>query len=184
MTRAASPGSPPASAPAPTEASFVVHDTPIGALLLAVTEVGVVGVEGGDPVRALVRLEEDLGAEPVERPGALDDVRRQLDEYFEGRRRTFDLALDARRSHGFYREVLEEVVHIPWGEVVSYGDLAAMSGRPRAARAAGTAMASNPITVIRPCHRVVHADGRLGGYGGRPEVKRYLLELEGVKLPR
>ena len=184
MSRGASPGSPPASAPAPTEASFVVHDTPIGALLLAVTEVGVVGVEGGDPVRALVRLEEDLGAEPVERPGALDDVRRQLDEYFEGRRRTFDLALDARRSHGFYREVLEEVVHIPWGEVVSYGDLAAMSGRPRAARAAGTAMASNPITVIRPCHRVVHADGRLGGYGGRPEVKRYLLELEGVKLPR
>ena len=75
-------------------------------------------------------------------------------------------------------------MHIPWGEVVSYGDLAAMSGRPRAARAAGTAMASNPITVIRPCHRVVHADGRLGGYGGRPEVKRYLLELEGVKLPR
>ena len=184
MSRGASPGSPPASAPAPTEASFVVHDTPIGALLLAVTEVGVVGVEGGDPVRALVRLEEDLGAEPVERPGALDDVRRQLDEYFEGRRRTFDLALDARRSHGFYREVLEEVVHIPWGEVVSYGDLAAMSGRPRAARAAGTAMASNPITVIRPCHRVVHADGRLGGYGGRPEVKRYLLELEGVELPR
>ena len=184
MSRGASPGSPPASAPAPTEASFVVHDTPIGALLLAVTEVGVVGVEGGDPVRVLVRLEEDLGAEPVERPGALDDVRRQLDEYFEGRRRTFDLALDARRSHGFYREVLEEVVHIPWGEVVSYGDLAAMSGRPRAARAAGTAMASNPITVIRPCHRVVHADGRLGGYGGRPEVKRYLLELEGVKLPR
>jgi methylated-DNA-[protein]-cysteine S-methyltransferase len=184
VSRGASPGSPPASAPAPTEASFVVHDTPIGALLLAVTEVGVVGVEGGDPVRALVRLEEDLGAEPVERPGALDDVRRQLDEYFEGRRRTFDLALDARRSHGFYREVLEEVVHIPWGEVVSYGDLAAMSGRPRAARAAGTAMASNPITVIRPCHRVVHADGRLGGYGGRPEVKRYLLELEGVKLPR
>ena len=184
MSRGASPGSSPAPAPAPTEASFVVHDTPIGALLLAVTEVGVVGVEGGDPVRALVRLEEDLGAEPVERPGALDDVRRQLDEYFEGRRRTFDLALDARRSHGFYREVLEEVVHIPWGEVVSYGDLAAMSGRPRAARAAGTAMASNPITVIRPCHRVVHADGRLGGYGGRPEVKRYLLELEGVKLPR
>ena len=179
MTRAASSG----PVPAPAQASFVVHDTPIGALLLAVTEVGVVGVEGGDPVRALVRLEDDLGTEPVERPAALDAVRRQLDEYFDGRRRTFDLAIDARRSHGFYREVLDEVVHIPWGEVVSYGELAAMSGRPRAARAAGTAMASNPITVIRPCHRVIHADGRLGGYGGRPEVKRYLLALEGVELP-
>ena len=179
MSRAASTG----PVPAPAVASFVVHDTPIGALLLAVTEVGVVGVEGGDPVRALVRLEDDLGAEPVERPAALDVVRRQLDEYFDGRRRAFDVPIDVRRSHGFYREVLDEVVHIPWGEVVSYGELAAMSGRPRAARAAGTAMASNPITVIRPCHRVVDADGRLGGYGGRPEVKRYLLALEGVELP-
>ena len=106
------------------------------------------------------------------------DLRRQLDEYFEGSRRGFDVELDWRLVRGFTREALQSVREIPYGEVASYGEVAAMAGRDRAARAVGTACATTPWSIVVPVHRVVRSDGSIGEYGGHPEVKRFLLDLE------
>jgi methylated-DNA-[protein]-cysteine S-methyltransferase len=115
-------------------------------------------------------------------------VARQLDDWFAGRRRSFDLELDLHGINGFRREVLETLVHeVPWGEVVSYGELAALAGRPRAARAVGSAMRNNRIPFVIPCHRVVAAGHKIGGYGGGRNavaLKRELLAREGVSTLR
>jgi methylated-DNA-[protein]-cysteine S-methyltransferase len=109
----------------------------------------------------------------------------QLDEYFDGERREFDLPLDWQLVRGFTRAALEAVCHIPYGETASYGEVAIAAGIPRAARAVGTACASTPFSVVVPVHRVVRADGSLGEYGGRPDVKRFLIDLEqGPRVPR
>ncbi|UUT35651.1 methylated-DNA--[protein]-cysteine S-methyltransferase [Microbacterium elymi] len=107
-----------------------------------------------------------------------DDVRRQLDEYFAGTRRAFALTLDWRLTRGFAQAALESVCDIPYGETAGYGEVAAMAGHPRAARAVGNACAHSPFSIVVPVHRVVRADGSIGGYGGRAEVKRFLLEHE------
>ncbi len=116
------------------------------------------------------------------------NVARQLDDWFAGRRHAFDLALDLSDVDGFRREVLETLVReVPWGEVVSYGELAALAGRPRAARAVGSAMRNNPIPFVIPCHRVVAAGHKIGGYGGGRNavaLKRELLAHEGVSTLR
>ncbi len=112
----------------------------------------------------------------------IDEVRRELDEYFEGRRRSFDLALDLRVTP-FNEAVLGELARVPYGRLDTYGALAARVGRPRAARAVGGVMNRNPIPIVLPCHRIVGANGSLTGYGGGLEVKRALLELEGATLP-
>ena len=113
-------------------------------------------------------------------------TKRELDDWFNGRRHTFDLALDLEGIDGFRRTVLETLVkEVGWGETVSYGELAAMAGRPRAARAAGSAMRNNPIPFVIPCHRVIAAGGKIGGYGGGRnaiELKRRLLAREGVTI--
>jgi methylated-DNA-[protein]-cysteine S-methyltransferase len=109
-------------------------------------------------------------------------VRRQLDEYFDGSRTAFDVPLDWRLSSGFRREVLHELTAVGYGETVSYQELARRSGRPQASRAVGSAMATNPIPVVVPCHRVLRTGGGLGGYAGGLEAKRRLLTLEGVLL--
>lgn len=109
-------------------------------------------------------------------------MRRQLDQYFEGVRTTFDLPLDWRLSNGFRLDVLHELVTVGYGETVSYLELARRSGRPKASRAVGSAMATNPLPVIVPCHRVLRTGGGLGGYAGGLDVKRQLLALEGVLL--
>jgi methylated-DNA-[protein]-cysteine S-methyltransferase len=115
-------------------------------------------------------------------------ISRQLDDWFGGRRRAFDLTFDLGPIEGFRRHVLETLASdVTWGEVVSYGELAAMSGRPRAARAVGSAMRNNPIPFVIPCHRVVAAGHRIGGYGGGRNaiaLKRALLEREGVSTLR
>ena len=115
-------------------------------------------------------------------------VARQLDDWFAGRRHEFDLDLDLAGIDGFRREVLETLVReVPWGEVVSYGELAALAGRPRAARAVGSAMRNNPIPFVIPCHRVVAAGNKIGGYGGGRNavaLKRELLAREGVSTLR
>jgi len=116
-----------------------------------------------------------------------DEFARQLDEYFDGARRRLDADVDLSSITGpFLRIVLETLRReVPWGETVTYGELAGMAGRPRAARAVGTAMASNPVPLLIPCHRVLAASG-IGGYGGadgRPDLKRALLALEGVHVP-
>jgi methylated-DNA-[protein]-cysteine S-methyltransferase len=112
----------------------------------------------------------------------LDDVRRELDEYFEGRRTEFDLPIDLRVAP-FHAEVLRELALVPYGRTATYGELARKVGRPRAARAVGTVMHNNPIPIVLPCHRIVGANGSLTGYGGGLHVKRALLELEGAMLP-
>ena len=156
-----------------------VVDSPVGQLHLAATERGLARIAyRGDG------WEDDLarqfGVRVLRSP--LDDVRRELDEYFEGRRREFDLALDLRVAP-FFADVLRELARVPYGETATYGALAARVGRPKAARAVGTFMNRNPIPIVLPCHRIVGANGSLTGYAGGLDVKRRLLRLEGAMLP-
>ncbi|WP_432103335.1 methylated-DNA--[protein]-cysteine S-methyltransferase [Streptomyces sp. bgisy091] len=167
----------------------VVRGT-IGPLLLAATPTGLVNVVfHAHPAvrdRALGRLRDRLGAEPVEAPGSalLAAPERQVAAYLAGELREFSLALDWSLISGFHREVLRELATgVPFGTVVGYGDLARRVGRPDGAQAVGAAMGSNPLPVVVPCHRVVESDGGLGGFGGGLETKRQLLALEGI-LPQ
>ena len=164
-----------------------VVGTDIGPLLLAATRDGLVNVvfHATDAVRdrALARLASRLGTEPVEAPGSplLAEPIRQVQAYFAGRRRDFELPLDWSLISGFNRQVLHELASgVPFGTVVGYGDLAGRVGQPGAAQAVGVAMGSNPLPVVVPCHRVVERDGGIGGFGGGLETKRKLLALEGV----
>ncbi|AQS70135.1 methylated-DNA--[protein]-cysteine S-methyltransferase [Streptomyces pactum] len=166
---------------------WTVVDTGIGPLLLAATRYGLVNVvfHATDTARdrALERLAAQLGTEPVEAPGSplLAEAIRQVEAYFSGRRRDFDLPLDWSLISGFNREVLRELATgVPYGSVVGYGDLAGRVGQPGAAQAVGTAMGANPLPVVVPCHRVVERDGGIGGFGGGVDTKRQLLALEGV----
>ena len=163
------------------DVAYATTDSPVGPLLLAATHAGLVRVafarEGDDEV--LAHLAAQVAPRVVERPGRLDEARRELDEYFAGRRDHFDLALDWRLSHGFRRTVLERLVaDVPYGRTVSYLELATLVGNPKASRAVGTAMATNPIPIVVPCHRVLRTGGQLGGYGGGLPAKVTLLELE------
>jgi methylated-DNA-[protein]-cysteine S-methyltransferase len=119
----------------------------------------------------------------LEAPARLDDVRRELDEYFEGRRRDFDLPIDWTLTTPFARRVLKATAAIPFGRVSTYGEMASQAGNPKASRAAGRALGSNPIPIVVPCHRVIGAGGRLTGYTGGLYRKVALLEIEGVVLP-
>ncbi len=157
-------------------------DAPFGSLVVAGTEAGLVHLSFDDVDATLEWLADRLSPRVLAAPEWLDSVRRQLDEYFAGRRRQFDLAIDWALSRGFGLEALLELIRVPFGEVVTYGDLARLAGRPRAARAVGTAMAKNPIPIVVPCHRVVPAAGGLGGYGGGVDTKRFLLGLEGCDV--
>jgi methylated-DNA-[protein]-cysteine S-methyltransferase len=112
----------------------------------------------------------------------VDPTRRQLDEYFEGKRKHFELDVDLRLAHDFGRTVLEELGRVPFGEITTYGALAARAGKPKAARAVGTIMNRNPVPIVLPCHRVVGANGSLVGYAGGLERKQMLLRLEGALL--
>ncbi|MGC0377998.1 methylated-DNA--[protein]-cysteine S-methyltransferase [Streptomyces sp. SAI-229] len=166
---------------------WAVVGTGIGPLLLAATREGLVSVvfHATDEVRgsALERLASRLGTEPVEEPGSplLAEAIRQVEAYFAGERRDFELPLDWSLVSGFNREVLRELAAgVPFGSVVGYGDLARRVGRPDGAQAVGMAMGANPLPVVVPCHRVVESDGGIGGFGGGLETKRHLLALEGV----
>ena len=119
----------------------------------------------------------------LEAPARLDDVRRELDEYFEGRRRDFDLPIDWTLVSPFGRRVLQATAAIPFGRVRTYGEMATQAGNPKASRAAGRALGANPIPIVVPCHRVIGASGRLTGYTGGLQRKVALLQIEGVVLP-
>jgi methylated-DNA-[protein]-cysteine S-methyltransferase len=161
------------------DVSFDVADTQIGPLLLAVTERGLCRISfDPDPDRETETLARTFGVRVLRAPRELDPVRRELDEYFEGRRRDFDLPLDLRGREGFSRDILERLASVPYGEVTTYKSLAVEAGNPRAARAVGTIMNRNPIPIVLPCHRVVGSNGSLVGYGGGLERKRLLLDLE------
>lgn len=162
------------------DVAYRTLDTPLGTLLLAATEQGLVRVaypsQGHDA--ALAQLAELVSPRILNEPGRLDGVARQLDEYFSRQRRAFDVPLDLRLSKGFRRSVLAHLLQIPYGATESYAQVAAATGSPRAVRAAGTACATNPVPIVVPCHRVVRADGSPGGYAGGPDAKRSLLMLE------
>jgi methylated-DNA-[protein]-cysteine S-methyltransferase len=162
------------------EVAVATTDTPIGTLSLAATRNGLVRVgfprEGNGFVEELA---QSLSPRVVELPSRLDDARRQLDEYFAGRRYRFELDVDLALAHGFRRIVLERLFEdVGFGQTLSYLELAERAGSPRASRAVGSAMATNPIPIVVPCHRVLRTGGKLGGYGGGLDVKRYLLALE------
>ncbi|GAA3874505.1 methylated-DNA--[protein]-cysteine S-methyltransferase [Streptomyces sedi] len=168
--------------------AWSVEGTPIGPLLLAATDLGLVSVvfhaERDRVPAALSGLAKGLGARPAPAPGGhpvLTEAAEQLAAYFAGRLRVFDLALDWSLASGFTERVLRELaVGVPLGSVVSYRDLARRAGEPGAAQAVGAAMGANPLPVVVPCHRVVASDGGIGGFGGGLETKRQLLALEGV----
>jgi methylated-DNA-[protein]-cysteine S-methyltransferase len=163
------------------DAAFDLADTPIGTLLVATTDRGLCQISF-DPDRGLDELSEAAGRRVLRVPRRIDAARRELDEYFEGRRTEFDLPLDVTRVPEFQRVVLHELALVPYGEVTTYGALAARVGKPRAARAVGGAMNRNPIPIVLPCHRVIGASGSLTGYGGGLDRKRALLKLEGALL--
>jgi methylated-DNA-[protein]-cysteine S-methyltransferase len=156
-------------------------DTPVGTLLLAATELGLVrvayGSENHDTV--LQALADRISPRILHAPARLDTVATELEEYFAGRRRTFDLPLDWCLSAGFRATVLHHLAaDLAYGQTASYGTVAQLAGNPKAVRAVGTACATNPLPVVVPCHRVVRADGSMGGYIGGPDAKRALLILE------
>jgi methylated-DNA-[protein]-cysteine S-methyltransferase len=155
-------------------------DTPVGPLLLAATERGLVRVayDREDHDTVLASLAAAVSPRILYAPARLDEVSRQLAEYFAGRRQSFDVPLDFRLSHGFRRSVLAHLSGIGYGRTASYAQAASAAGSPKAVRAAGTACATNPLPVIVPCHRVIRSDGSLGRYVGGPEAKQSLLHLE------
>jgi len=155
-------------------------DSPVGTLLLAATDEGLVRVafDREDHDAVLVSLADKVSPRIMLAPGRLDHAARELDEYFAGGRRAFDLPLDFRLSSGFRRSVLAHLPDIAYGRTESYAQVAAAAGSPRAVRAVGSACASNPLPLVVPCHRVVRSDGSFGGYLGGPEAKRLLLTLE------
>jgi methylated-DNA-[protein]-cysteine S-methyltransferase len=157
---------------------YDVVNSPVGKLFIAATDRGLARIsyfpDGMEDV-----LAHTFGTRVLRSP--LDDVRRELDEYFAGDRHDFDLPLDLRVAP-FHAAVLAELARVPYGETDTYGSLAAKAGRPRAARAVGTVMNRNPIPIVLPCHRIVGANGALTGYAGGLDIKRHLLQLEGAML--
>ncbi len=162
--------------------AYAEIESPLGDLLAVSTPQGLVHLGYPNrPVDAqLEALAERISPRIVEAPGDLDPLRRELDEYFLGSRRNFDVAVDWQLTSGFVREVLKQTALIPFGETRTYGEMAVSAGSPRAFRAAGSALGANPIPIVVPCHRVLRSGGGLGGYGGGLDVKRELLKLEGA----
>ncbi len=157
------------------------HDTPLGRVVLGATAEGVVrlGLPGEDPEEVMAELARLVSPRTLRASrGSLAQARGELDEYFAGRRTGFDVALDWRLTRGFRREVLRATAAIPYGGTASYRDVATRAGSPRAVRAAGTALATNPIPILVPCHRVLRSGGALGSYRGGVEAKARLLALE------
>jgi methylated-DNA-[protein]-cysteine S-methyltransferase len=171
------------------EVAYGSVESPFGELLAAVTPRGLLRVSY-DTRRSEAVLEEiaeKVSPRMLESAKRLDPLRRQLDEYFEGRRRTFDLSLDWRLTRGFSQKILRETARVGFGELATYKQVAEAAGSPRAVRAAGNALGNNPIPIVVPCHRIVRTGGKMGGYGGTlgpylagSDVKRRLLELEGA----
>jgi methylated-DNA-[protein]-cysteine S-methyltransferase len=162
------------------DVAYRVVDSPVGSLLVAATETGLVRVaytsENHDAV--LQSLADRISPRILAAPARLDGVARELEEYFGGHRQCFDVPLDWRLSAGFRSTVLHHLPEIGYGHTASYGAVARLAGNPKAVRAVGGACATNPLPVIVPCHRVVRSDGSMGGYLGGTEAKRILLTLE------
>jgi methylated-DNA-[protein]-cysteine S-methyltransferase len=170
------------------DVAYATIDSPVGRLLVAVTPRGLVRLayldvadaDGGEDEEAvLAQLASTVSPRVLAAPRKLDEPRRELDQYFAGRRRQFELPLDWHLTHGFGRRVLEATARIPFGATATYKQVATEAGNARAYRAAGNALGSNPIPIVVPCHRILHSGGGLGGYTGGLERKRVLLGVEG-----
>jgi methylated-DNA-[protein]-cysteine S-methyltransferase len=162
------------------DVAYCTVDSPVGSLLLAATDTGLVRVAyaNEDHDRVLQTLSDRISPRILHHPARLDATARQLDEYFAGRRRTFGVNLDWRLSAGFRATVLHHLTDIEYGHTASYATVAQLAGRPKAVRAVGTACATNPLPVVVPCHRVVKSDGSMGAYLGGSDAKAALLQLE------
>jgi methylated-DNA-[protein]-cysteine S-methyltransferase len=171
-----------AGASGAADVAYTIEPSPLGDLVVAVTARGLVSLnyEDGRLEALLDRLAGRVSPRVVEAPARLDPVRRELDEYFAGARKTFETPVDWRLTQGFTRRVLRATARIPYGGASTYRDVASRAGSERAVRAAGNALGANPIPIVVPCHRVLRTGGALGGYGGGVERKRFLLELEGA----
>jgi methylated-DNA-[protein]-cysteine S-methyltransferase len=164
------------------DVAYAFADSPLGPLTVMVTRRGLVRLSYAHEAidEQLDEIASRVSPRIFSSPERTDAVRRQLDEYFAGARRGFDVPIDWRLVRGFAGDVLRATARIPFGSVSSYREVATDAGSPNAYRAAGNALGSNPIPVVVPCHRVLHAGGGLGGYTGGLERKRFLLQLEGV----
>lgn len=165
------------------DVAYATADSPLGEVLVAATRRGLVRValpnENAD--EALADIAARLSPRIIEHPARLDEARRELEQYFGGRRHEFELPLDWQlSSEGFRRKVLRATARIPYGETTTYLEMAVAAGSPNAYRAAGTALGKNPIPIVVPCHRVLQSGGKIGNYGGGPAMKEYLLRLEGA----
>lgn len=174
-----------AAAAGEADVVYAELDSPVGPLVAAATAGGLAQLAYRDHAGGLDAVLERLAAcvspRVVEARGRLDDVRRELEEYFEGRRETFDLPLDLALAAPFGRLVLEACARIPFGHTSSYARVAAAAGRPTATRATGNALGANPVPIVVPCHRVLRTGGGIGGYTGGLAIKEHLLALEGVR---
>jgi methylated-DNA-[protein]-cysteine S-methyltransferase len=175
-----------AAAAAEADVVYAELDSPVGPIVAAVTTTGLARLAyrdaNGGLDAILGSLARTVSPRIVEAPARMDAVRRELDEYFAGRRRSFGLPVDLRLAAPFGRAVLQACARIPFGATSSYAAIAAEAGRPRASRAAGNALGANPVPIVVPCHRVLRTGGGLGGYTGGLEIKERLLTLEGVLL--
>jgi len=162
------------------DVAYRTIDSPVGPLLLAATQAGLVRIAyaSEDHDAVLQALADRISPRVLNAPARLDGAARELDEYFAGQRRGFDLPLDWQLSAGFRRAVLSHLGEIGYGQTASYAAVAALAGNPKAVRATATACATNPLPLVVPCHRVIYSDGRIGRYLGGPEAKRALLLLE------
>jgi methylated-DNA-[protein]-cysteine S-methyltransferase len=164
------------------DVAYATLDSPLGPLLVATTPRGLVRlayIDHADEDAVLEHLAASVSPRIMAAPRRLDEPRRELEEYFAGARRAFDLPLDWSLTRGFARRVLQATSQIPYGATATYKQMAAQAGSPRGSRAAGNALGSNPIPIVVPCHRILHSGGGLGGYTGGVEKKRLLLGVEG-----
>ena len=162
------------------DVTYAQVDSPLGPLTAVTTPAGLVTLAYPDrPLDdVLAKIASELSPRILEAPARLDPLRRELDQYFKGRRQKFDHPIDWSLTRGFFREVLKATARIRYGKVSTYAEVAAKAGNPKAVRAAGNGLGSNPIPVVVPCHRVVRSGGGLGGYTGGLERKEFLLDLE------
>jgi methylated-DNA-[protein]-cysteine S-methyltransferase len=165
------------------DVAYATIDSPVGRLLIATTGRGLVRLaylDAGDEEPVLEELARAVSPRVLAAPRKLDEPRRELDEYFNGARRQFELPLDWQLTDGFGRRVLRATARIPYGSLSTYKQVAAAAGSPRGSRAAGNALGTNPLPIVVPCHRVLHSGGGIGGYTGGLERKRLLLDVEGA----
>jgi len=173
-----------ASAEGLVDVAFERHDSPLGPLLLGATSEGLVrvGLPAEDEEAVLEELAERVSPRVLRAPReTVTLARRELDEYFDGHRQRFDVPLDWRLTRGFRREVLRATARIPYGRTASYREVATRAGSPSAVRAAGSALATNPLPILVPCHRVLPSSGALGSYRGGAAAKERLLQIEGAR---